>query len=205
MTLSPAPVTRSPRLTLAKSLGFAPRERTFEHGRGKKKYNARSGRNRSVTSGLSSLSLGPGGAGTPDAKQAGTERPAGTQDNRPAREAGAPRSRSCSSPGSGGASEAPLPPQRSRSSAPRPCRPHPLSKAVTCHCCPGDRRDRPLQPGCSRPEERDPHRKSKRVSRSIAGTEEAPPTPGRFNCRERPGGPRCFLADASDYAFRRTG
>lgn len=163
-----------------------------------------------MTSRLCSRSLGPGGAGTPEAGQAGAERQEGTQDNRPAREAGAPRSRSCSSPGSGGASEAPLRPRRSRSSAPRPCRPHPLSKAVTCHCCPGDRRDRPLHPGCSRPEERSPHRKSKMVPRSTAGIQEAPPTPAQFrarcgDCRERPSGPRCFLANASDYAFRRTG
>lgn len=94
-------------------LDFAPRERTPETA----KNNARGGRNRSVTSGLSSLSLGPGGAGTPDAGQAGTERQMGTQDNRSAREAGAPRSRSCSSPESGGASEAPLRPRRSRISA----------------------------------------------------------------------------------------
>lgn len=113
MTLSPAPATRAPRLTLAQPLRFAPGERTSEP----EKDNARGGRNRSVTSGLGSLSLGPGGAGTPDAGQAGSERQTGIQDNRPAWEAGAPRSRSCSSPRSGGAAEAPLPPRRSRSSA----------------------------------------------------------------------------------------
>jgi hypothetical protein len=85
MTLSPAPATRAPRLTVAQPLRFDPRERTSEPG--KKKINARGGRNRSVTSGLRSLSLGPGTAGTPGARQAG----AGTRDNRPARGSGRPK------------------------------------------------------------------------------------------------------------------
>lgn len=125
-----------------------------------------------------------------------------------------PQGHGAARPGPAGASVSPLPPRRSSSSAPgraaltRCQKPTP---AVTCHRYPGDRRDRPLHPGCSRPEERDPHRKSKMVPRSTAGARKPRPRPSdtgrsrRGNCRERLSGPHRFPASAGDYAFRRAG
>lgn len=113
MTLSPAPATRAPRLTLTQPLLISLPE--SERPRPQKQRPGWQKPWRDVRAQLAVPRAWRSG----NARcWAGRNRTAnGDQDNRPAREAGAPRSRNCSSPESGGASEAPLPPRLSRISA----------------------------------------------------------------------------------------
>lgn len=203
MTLSPAPATGAAGLTSAQPLSETRSPGT----------DARGGRNRSVTSGLASPRLGPGGAGTPEAGQALAEQASGDpgQQTRP-RSGRAKVTERLKSRSRGRLSVTAVAPTL-QLLGPRPRRPHPLSKADTrCHLPPLPQRPprppstpRQLATGraVSAPEEQD-------GAAEHRGIEEAPPTrvgtrAWRRNCREKPRELRGFRAGAGKYAFRRAG